>query len=206
MTTTIEPPAEQPERASPSPPVPSPRRARPRKDLLIGAGALFVLVVAAIVYALTGTVSGDEQPRAVAGPANAPFRVNVPNSWRTFTQAELSALPGDPIAVMRRKDGKGFMVVRQEGKSPKSFESFTSELDCELERKLPDFQKRTGRTLQIKAGPAFFYSYIRKRGGTVHTVVVVPAGNRSYALNTVAQGGEDDVAKEIGRMIVSFDT
>ena len=205
MTTTVEPPKEKTE-AAPPPRAPRPARARPRKDLLIGVGALGVLVVAAIVYALIGALSGPEQPTAVAGPANAPFRVNVPNSWRTFTQAELSALPGDPVAVMRRKDGKGFLVVRQEGKSPKSFESFTSELDRELERKLPDFQKRTGRTLQIKAGPAFFYSYIRKRGGTVHTVVVVPAGNRSYALNTVAQGGEDDVAKEIGRMIVSFDT
>ena len=48
-------------------------------------------------------------------------------------------------------------------------------------------------------------SYIRKKKGTVQSVVVIPAGNRTYTLNTVSRGGANDVAREIGRMIVSFD-
>ena len=35
--------------------------------------------------------------------------MTVPETWRTFTQAELSALPAKPRAVRQRKDGKGFM-------------------------------------------------------------------------------------------------
>jgi hypothetical protein len=35
--------------------------------------------------------------------------------------------------------------------------------------------------------------------------VVVPSGNRTFTLNTVSRGGANNVAREIGRMIVSFD-
>ena len=106
---------------------------------------------------------------------------------------------------MRREDGKGFLVIRREGKPPASIEAFTKDLDKEFAKRLPDFQKRTTRSLKIRAGQAYFYSYIRKRKGTVHSVVLVPAAKGSYVLNTVARGGEEDVARELGRMIVSFD-
>jgi hypothetical protein len=38
----------------------------------------------------------------------------------------------------------------------------------------------------------------------VHAVVIVPAGKRSYALNSVSRGGADDVAREVARIILSF--
>jgi hypothetical protein len=39
----------------------------------------------------------------------------------------------------------------------------------------------------------------------VQSVVVVPAGRKTYTLTTVSRGGANDVARQIGRMIVSFD-
>ncbi|MEA2394128.1 MAG: hypothetical protein QOJ82_2019 [Solirubrobacteraceae bacterium] len=47
-------------------------------------------------------------------------------------------------------------------------------------------------------------SYIRERRGSVHSVVVVPAGRRSYVLTTVSQAGRKDVAREIGGIVTSF--
>jgi len=48
------------------------------------------------------------------------------------------------------------------------------------------------------------YSYLRERRGTVHTILIVPAGSRSYVLNSVSQPGADDAAREIGEIMTSF--
>ena len=204
MTTTTEAPQTEEVRTPTQAPAPEqPRRSR-RKLLLIGLAALVVAV--ALFFAIKALTGGDDPQTVKAGPADSPFRLSVPKGWRNLSEQELGALPGKPAAVIRREDGKGFVVVRREGRPPKSFQSFTKDLDKEFEKRVPDFQKRTTRTLKIKAGEAFFYSYIRKRAGTVHSVVLVPAQKGSYVLNTVAKGGEDEVAKELGRLIVSFDS
>jgi hypothetical protein len=116
----------------------------------------------------------------------------------------LGDAPGAPVAGLRRDDGSGFVFVRQEGRAPKDFGSFSNELTRELKKLVPDFQKRSARVIKVAGGQAFFYSYIREKKGTVHTVVVLPAGERSYALNTVSQGGREDVAREIAQMVLSF--
>jgi hypothetical protein len=192
--------------AEASPPQTSPaspeRRRRPSPRLALG-GALLALAVlaAAVVLSLT---SGDDR-RTVTGPAGNDYRVVLPSGWRSLPNGELTNLPGRPLGVLRRDDGKGLVVIRREGRPPASFSAFAKQLDREFERRLPDFQRRSVRALQIGAGRAWFYSYIRTRSGTAHSVVLVPADGGSYVLNTVARGGEQAVAKEIGRMIISFE-
>ncbi len=179
------------------------RPRRPRRRLLIAAvAAALGLAVLALVLALTLAGGGDQ---TVKGSSGDTFNFTVPKGWKALGQEELATLPGKPAGVVRRDDGKGFLVIRREGRPPASIEAFTKDLDREFAKRLPDFQKRTTRSLKIRAGQAYFYSYIRKRKGTVHSVVLVPAAKGSYVLNTVARGGEEDVARELGRMIVSFD-
>ena len=60
--------------------------------------------------------------------------------------------------------------------------------------------------MKVRAGKAYFYSYIRKSNGTVNSVTIAPAPKGTFTLNGVAKGGEKDVAREMGRMIVSFDS
>jgi len=59
--------------------------------------------------------------------------------------------------------------------------------------------------VKLRSGTALFTSYIRKKTGTVQSVVVVPAGSRTFTINTISRGGANGVAREIGKMIVSFD-
>jgi hypothetical protein len=59
--------------------------------------------------------------------------------------------------------------------------------------------------VKIKAGLALFYSYIRKTKGTAHSVVVVPGRSQSYVLNAVVPAGENQIARQVGAMIRSFD-
>jgi hypothetical protein len=175
--------------------------------LALGLG---VLVLAVLGFVLVKALGGDEEKKkggmtTVQGPPSGPYKLDLPPGWRALRREELATLPGRPLGVLRRNDGKGFVVVRREGPAARDFAKLSRQLDQQLARRLKDFKKQSARTVKVRAGRAFFYSYVRKRRGTVHSIVIVPAGGRSYALNTVAQGGENAVAREIGRIVVSFD-
>ena len=198
MTTTIAPPENQ---MQPLESPPQRRRRWPKRLLIAGVGLAVAVAAALLILALVG--GGEER---LKGSSDDTFNLSLPKGWRALSQEELGELPGKPAAVVRREDGKGFLVIRREGRPPQSIQDFSKDLDKEFQKRIPDFQKRTTRTLKIRAGRAFFYSYIRRKKGTVHSVVLAPAPRGSYVLNTVARGGEDDVARELGKMIVSFDS
>jgi hypothetical protein len=183
----------------------SARKRRPSLRML-GAVAAVAGLAAAILFAVMALTGGDgDKAGKLEGSSEDAFTLNYPKGWSPSSGEELDALPGRPLAVLRRENRTGLVMLRREGRAPAGFREFSSSLTRELDRRIPDFQKRTSRVVKIRAGSAFFYSYIRKRKGTVHTVLVVPAGNRSYALNTVSQGGDETVAREIARIILSFD-
>jgi hypothetical protein len=180
--------------------MPRTRKWRPR-----GWGAFLVLIIAAALA--TGAVVSARtllagQELTLSGPE--PFRVKHPETWHSFTAEELQALPGSPLAVLRRDDRKGMIVVRREKPFAAKLSAFARDLRRELSKRLPDFRPVSARLVRVEAGNSFFYSYVRERRGTVHTIVVVPAGSRSYVLNSVSHPGADDAAREIGEIITSF--
>jgi hypothetical protein len=178
-----------------------PRTGRsPSRKLLAAAGAVVVLAVVAVLVLV---VSGDDKGE-LTGAGSNDFTLAYPDGWSELSAGELGNAPGSPIAGVRSDDSSGFVFVRREGRAPKNFDAFSTQFTRELDQRLPDFQKRSARIVKTAGGNAFFYSYIRKRAGTVHTVVVVPDGSRSYALNTVSRGGEEKTAREIAKMILSF--
>jgi hypothetical protein len=168
-----------------------------------------VVVLAALAGALFAvmTITGDDDGAAheVTGSSSDKFTLAYPDGWKPIPEKRLSKLPGKPLAVIRRDDGKGFVVLRREKQAPRDFKVFSAQLTGALKARVPDFQKQSSRVVRIRAGEAFFYSYIRRKAGTVHSVVVVPAGKRSYALNTISRGGSEQVARETARIILSFD-
>jgi hypothetical protein len=202
MTTTVEHEAQPQQEQPQAPPVAvKPRRRPPKKLLAILAGVVVAAVAAFfVVSALTGesTVEGTDKDNA--------FKLVLPSSWRSFSKEELAKAPGKPLAVLRRKDGKGFLVVRRSGRMPADVNAFTAQLDKEFKARFKDFQRQSAKTVEVRAGKAFFYSYIRKSTGTVNSVTIAPAPKGTFTLNGVSKGGEKDVARELGRMIVSFDT
>jgi hypothetical protein len=61
------------------------------------------------------------------------------------------------------------------------------------------------RVVTVEAGKAMLYSYAREERGTAHTLLVVPAGDRSYSLNAAVPAGAKDAAQEVGQILLSFD-
>lgn len=170
----------------------------------LGLVLLLLALAAACVFVVKALTGGEEDSAGKLSGAGG-FRLSYPEGWQPLSQERLAALPGKPLAVLRRADGKGYVVLRGQKRAPQDFGRFSGDLTRELSRRVPDFQKQSSRLVKIRAGEAFFYSYIRKRKGTVHSVLVVPAGDRSYAFNTVSRGGAQDVARETARIILSFD-
>jgi hypothetical protein len=179
----------------------------PRRRTLRGWGAFLVLIVIAALATgavVSAKILPGEQERTLSGPAGEPFRIEHPETWLPFSAEELQALPAPPLAVLRREDGKGIIVVRREKPFAGKLSGFARDLRRELGRRLPDFKAMSARLVLVKAGNAFFYSYVRERRGTVHTIVIVPAGSRSYVLNSVSHPGANHAAREIGEIISSF--
>jgi hypothetical protein len=183
-------------------PLSMPRRTLGVRKLLVAAA---VVLLALVVFLAAKALFGDDSKKGeLQGGSKDGFTLSYPSSWRPLSSKELAKLPGNPVAVVRRKDGKGFVVLRKEGRAPKNLSAFSGDLTKALDKRVPDFQKRSSKIIKIGAGKAFFYSYIRKAKGTVHTVVLVPNGKTSYVLNTVSRGGSEDVARQVARIILSF--
>jgi hypothetical protein len=178
---------------------------RGKKRVLSAVAAVVFLVLAVVLGVKAFTEDDAGKPGQLEVSGSDSFTLDYPDRWQPLSGEELDALPGRPLAVLRRKDGEGFVVVRRQKRAPRDFNVFSADLTRALDKRVPDFQRQSSRTIKVGAGKAFFYSYIRRRKGTVHTVVLVPAGERSYALNTISPGGAEDVAREVARIILSFD-
>lgn len=168
-----------------------------------------LLCVALLLLAAATVAAGQRFARGggtLSGPPPAQFRLHYPDGWRPLAAHELAALRPVPLAGLRRDDGAGFIVIRSKRRARVDPASFPRELADELRGRLPDFEQVSRGFVPIDAGHGFLYTYVRKRARTVHGILVVPAGSRSYVLYTVSPAGARAAAREIGTIISSFST
>lgn len=175
-----------------------------RRTSLIGLVAVAVVASAAI-FAYSQMAGRDSEDGTVKGPPGNPFTIERPSGWTELSKEQLQALPGSPLAALRREDRQGILIVNKQAGTSRDFGKISSDLDRSLPKGLPDFKKVTSHTIAIKAGNAFLYSYIRTKKGTAHSVVVVPVDSGRYTINAVVTGGVANVARQVGTMIRSFD-
>ena len=182
-------------------PATAPRK--PLRRLLLGV-ALVALLAVAGVAALLHFGKGHDGA-AVGAKKGSPFTIARPQGWQQVAPAKLATLKGHPLAVLRQGDGKGLVVVNSRAKADKSLRGITTELDRQLSKRLSDFKRLSARTISVKAGQAFLYTYLRRSKGTVNTVVVVPTRDRTYVLNAIVPTGARRTARQVGAMLASFD-
>jgi hypothetical protein len=160
-----------------------------------GLVALGAVIVAVALF--TGGSSSSNRDNA--------FNISYPSSWNPLSKQKLAALPGHPVTVLRRNDGQGLLVIRRQlGTPPADLNMLGADFARQLRRRDPSLKIHTQKIVEIRSGQALYTSYISKKG-TVQTVIVVPAGKQTYTINTFSRGGADNVAREIGKMILSFD-
>jgi hypothetical protein len=168
-----------------------------------------VVAIAAIVLgvrALTGDDDeGGDDTVKVTAPAGPDFTIEQPEGWRLVPDDERAGLAGNPLAVMRRDEGQGIVIVNAPSGTERDLDRVARGLDKRLEKALPDFRKVGARVVEVQAGPGLLYSYVRTRRATAHTTLVVPTDDRTYTLNAVVPAGADDAAREVGTILFSFD-
>jgi hypothetical protein len=167
------------------------------------AGLLALGVAIGLVSLLGGGSSSTGGTLSSSSKENA-FNISYPKSWSPLSTDKVASLPGHPLAVLRRNDGQGVVVIRREtGAPPADLNTLGAQLGQQLKRRVPGLKLHTQKLVKIRSGTALYTSYVTKKG-TVQSVVVVPAGSRTFSINTVSRGGADNVAREIGKMILSF--
>jgi hypothetical protein len=162
------------------------------------AGALWV----------TGTIfPGDDSSDSptLAGPDSAPFSLDYPSTWKPLDRAQLAELPGQPVAVLRRSDGRGTVVVTLRPPLTTPVERLPAQLKRRLDKRFPDFREIGAKVVTLGGSRSLVYTFARTRTGTAQSLVVVPAGDHSFTLNAVVPPQSPESAREVGAIIASFD-
>ncbi len=165
-------------------------------------------MIAAVVVAVLTLTGGDDDDggdATVRGPSGNEFTLLRPEGWRELPAEERDQLPGDPLAVLHRGEGEGLLIVNASAQREKDLDKVNAQLNRRLRKEVPDFTNVGARVVRVKAGHALLYSYARSRKATAHTILVVPTDDRTYTLNAAVPAGADEAAREVGRILFSFD-
>jgi hypothetical protein len=96
------------------------------------------------------------------------------------------------------------VVIRRRAAVAGSLDALAGKLERRLRRELPDFRPAGARVAPVGGEQGLVYTFVRPRANQVQSVVVAPAGDRSYTLDLVADGDAPDVARELAAMVRSF--
>ena len=174
-----------------------------RRSLWIALlAALAGAAIAAGVLIGTGSKSG-ERPHATTlrGPG---FALAYPAGWKPV-DVDRTAAQGAPVAMVRRADGKGVVVVRRKAApEDQSLRRLTRDLTAGLERRFPDFRFVSARVDRVRGGTAFFYTFVRTRQKTAQSIALVKVGGTSYTVDALAPTGDERSAREVAAIVRSF--
>jgi hypothetical protein len=159
------------------------------------AGAL----VLALCLALTGGGAGAPAV-AKAQTWSAPdgsYSIVTPRGWKAVAS-------GSAATVLQRSDKRGVVVIRRRAAVSGSLDALAAKLERRLRGQIADFQPAGARLAAVGGGQGLVYTFVRPKANQVQSVVVAPAGSRSYTLDLVADGDAPDVARELAGMVRSF--
>ena len=162
----------------------------------VGA-ALGGALVLALVLALTG--GGDAKPAATK-TWNAPdgsYSIAAPQGWKAVAS-------GSAATVLERADKRGVVVIRERAAVTGPLDALAAGLEKKLRSQFSDFEPAGTRLTTVDGAERLVYTFVRTGANQVQSVVVAPAGNRSYTLDLVADGDAPDVARELAGMVRSF--
>jgi len=166
--------------------------------LPLAGAALGGALVLALFLALTG---GEQPAQRAATPAFTSaakgFTIATPKGWKTVAD-------GKAATVLRRGDDRGVVVIHERPALAGSLDELAGGLRRSLARKVPGAREAAVRKVAVGGAEGLVYTFVRPASGQVQSVVVAPAGSRSYTLDLVADGDAPDVARELASIVRSF--
>jgi hypothetical protein len=159
------------------------------------AGAVLLALVLALAGGGGGTTAG--KPTRTWSPPDGSFAIALPTGWTAVAD-------GAAATVLQRADKRGVAVIRRRAPITAPLERLAGRLERKLRGRLSDFAPAGSRLATVGGEPGLVYTFRRPAANQVQSVVVAPAGDRSYTLDLVADGDAPDVARELAGMVRSF--
>jgi len=168
------------------------------RALPLAGAALGGALVLALFLALTGGGEPAQRPAATTFTAagNA-FSISTPRGWKAVAD-------GKAATILQRDDDRGVVVIHERPPLTGSLDALSADLRRTLAERLPGATHAAARRLQIGGAEGLVHTFVRPATNQVQSVVVAPAGDRSYTLDLVADGDAPDVARELAAMVRSF--
>lgn len=157
-------------------------------------------LVLALCLALTGGAAAEPAAKPATATWTAPdgsFSIATPRGWKAVAS-------GDAATVLERADKRGVVVIRRRAALTEPLEELATGLERRLRRQVADFQPAGSSLATVGGRQGLVYTFVRPKANQVQSVVVAPAGERSYTLDLVADGDAPDVARELAGMVRSF--
>jgi len=165
------------------------------------AAALAGAVVLALCLAVTGgSRTAERSAPAPAATWKAPdgsFSIATPAGWKAVAN-------GSAATVLQRADKRGVVVIRRRAAVTAPLSRLAGQLQRRLRGQIADFEPAGSRLATVGGTQGLVYTFVRPVANQVQSVVVAPAGDRSYTLDLVADGDAPDVARELAAMVRSF--
>lgn len=181
--------------------LPHPRRLVRARALVALASATCGACVALVALALTGSAR-QPAPATVYAPPDAGFHVTLPAGWTALSSPALAQVPGRPLAVLRRTDRRGLVIVRRAAPVAGRLPALEQGLSDRLRHALRGFTPVSSRVATIRSGPAFVYTFAF--GATVETVATAAMRSGWYEIDGVVPADAPDAARQVGAMVASF--
>lgn len=198
-------------------PAPAPRRpadskrrrpgigANNRLPWFVTIGVVAVVAIGLVVYfvAIRSTGNGT-----ATGPTNnaatGQYKVGYPTDWAVINPN--SVAPGqNAFAAFRQKAGKGVVVMRLEKGVKTINRAYVNKLRAQLRHASSDFRFQSSHPVRLHNGEALDFTYERTSLHQVRNVVVLPVGNVSVVMATIAPIGDAAIANQISNIVNSFE-
>ena len=186
-----------------------------RKRLPVLAALLGGAAIALVVLLLASGDGDAQDDRPVAsvlqggsrldGPQDA-FSLRYPKGWRRLTAADLGGKGDRPLSALRRGDGSATVMVQQGGRLEQGIDAIAPGLTRSLARSVKDFRFVRSSTIELPAGRAVSYTFVRTKSRRVQNLVVVPGKARTFTINSVMGGDAKGAAQELAAIVKSFET
>lgn len=181
-----------------------PRAMRVPRTVVVAAGC--ALAGAAVVIAVLALLArGGTDPKPVPARYTAPagaFSVSLPHGWAALSPRQVRAVPSHPVAVLRRADHRGLVLFNEIAPLNGSLGSVTRSLTKELRGRFTGFKANGARLVNLRSGTAYLYTFVR--GNVVQSITVASVNGHTYAIDSVLPGDAPDVARQVGRIVLSF--
>ncbi len=167
--------------------------------------AIIVIVLlagSAVWYSVMDSTSRSTT-RVPSRAAVKTIHLTYPSDWRAVSAKSVRGVPSNAVLVLQRRDKSGVLIVLSGGRAPAFNATFANAIGTTLSKKYADYKFLSTKVLQLKQEKAFLFSYLRTRQDMLHTITIVPAGRRSFLIETASSPTNRKLGIEIGTILES---